>query len=182
MSLAGCLALVVVIFYCFPAGAQQQASREDVVQFMDVLKCRETTKQIANDAVSQMLPYARAKLKERLPNVSDEALADFDGIVTGYVNKALPFDELFDAMIPVYQKSFTAGEVKAMIDFYSSGVGQGILAKMPIVSSAAAEAIKPIVLKAMSGSDAYMHDSVQQFLRKHPELLPPPPATDQTGK
>jgi hypothetical protein len=42
-------------------------------------------------------------------------------------------DDLVNLVIPVYDRNFTAEEIDGMVAFYSSPVGQKVLAKMPAV-------------------------------------------------
>jgi len=42
-------------------------------------------------------------------------------------------EDLVNMVIPVYDRNFTAEEIEGMIVFYSSPLGQKVLAKLPVV-------------------------------------------------
>jgi hypothetical protein len=52
----------------------------------------------------------------------------------------LTADELIALVIPIYERHFTHAEVKELIEFYQSPLGQKMLAKMPLVSTECIEA------------------------------------------
>lgn len=49
------------------------------------------------------------------------------------------------AMVPVYQKHFTKGDIDNLVAFYSSPTGEKILREMPSVMADAMQSITPII-------------------------------------
>src|SRR5262249_39784328 len=76
----------------------------------------------------------------------------------GDMLKDFPVDELIDAMIPVYQKHLTKGDVNFLVSFYSTPRGQKILRELPAMTSEAMQASTGVMQKMM----AKMMDRVQQ--------------------
>lgn len=176
MSLALCVVLFSLASWAQTPAVQDHASREDVVKLMDVMRCRDMVKSTMDAMMAQMLPAMHQKMKQKEPDMSEAELADFDKIMADYLNQ-MPFDAMFDAMIPAYEKNLTSKEVKAMIDFYSSPVGQSVLGKMPAVSGDAMKEMQPILLKSMEGMDAYMEAKIKELQKKYPHKSDSKPTT-----
>ena len=76
-----------------------------------------------------------------------------------------PVDEMLDLMIPVYQKYLTKVEADALVEFYSSAVGQSVLTKMPAISVEAMQRTQPMLVKYMTNT----MDDLQGRLKKNIE-------------
>ena len=74
--------------------------------------------------------------------------------------KDFPYEDLLQAMIPVYQKHLTKGDVEALTAFYSGPTGQKILKEMPAITTEAMQASSGVYQKLM----AKAHDRVQSEL------------------
>jgi hypothetical protein len=89
----------------------------------------------------------------------------------------MPFDEMTQAMIPVYQKHFTRGDIKSLITFYSSPTGQKVLEEMPAITAESMQAMMPIMRAYLDKS----RDQVQQEVKdegKDSEKNSPPANQD----
>ena len=117
-----CLSLGLPAF-ALQADATAPASREDVERYLQAIHYRETMLQMM-DAMAkpmhQMVHEQFLKQKTNLP-------PDFEARMTGMMDdmtKDLPIDDMIQAMIPVFEKHFTKGEIDDLIVFYSSPTGQ----------------------------------------------------------
>jgi len=72
----------------------------------------------------------------------------------------MPFDDMMQAMVPVYQKHFTKGDVDALIAFYSSPTGQKMLRELPAIMGEAMESMTPMIEKYM---ETVRHRVEEQF-------------------
>jgi hypothetical protein len=159
--------LLVTSGWAQTSATQDHASREDVLKLMNLMKCREMAKSVTGSMMAQMLPAMHQKMKQQEPDVSDAELADFDKILQDYINQ-MPFDAMFDAMVPAYERNLTKAEVGAMIDFYSSPLGQSALAKMPAISGDAMKQMQPILIKSMDNMEPYMEAKIKELKKKYP--------------
>src|SRR5579863_8438472 len=76
--------------------------------------------------------------------------------------KGMPSDQIVDAMTPTYQKHFTKGDIDAMNAFYSSPVGQKVLAELPSVLQEGNQAAMPILSKYLiDWKDRMQHEFEQ---------------------
>ena len=85
--------------------------------------------------------------------------------------KKFPWEEIVQAMVPVYQKHLTKGDVDHLVAFYSSPTGQKFLREMPAITSETMQAMMPLIRQTM---DAMTRDVQQQIaeMSKHPEAKP----------
>ena len=74
--------------------------------------------------------------------------------------KKFPWDEIIQAMVPVYQKHLTKGDVDHLFVFYSSPTGQKFLHEMPAITSEAMQVMMPLMRQRM---DAMTRDVQQQI-------------------
>jgi len=73
----------------------------------------------------QVVQNMVSSFKTTYPNVDPSFWDDFLKEVTP--------DELVNLVVPVYDRNFTDEEIEGMLAFYSSPVGQKVLAKLPVV-------------------------------------------------
>jgi hypothetical protein len=117
--------IVLTLAICLTAGcmnfAQQAsleapASKDDVERYLEVTHFRDMMKQLVDvmsKQVHQMAHEQYLKHKDKLP-------ADFEQCMTKMTEdmmKNSPIEEMLQAMIPVYQKHWTKGDVEAMVAF-----------------------------------------------------------------
>jgi hypothetical protein len=74
------------------------------------------------DLVPQVLDQFVAAFKQAAPNVPQQFWDDF--------KKKVDVDELIDLMIPIYDKYYTAEDIKAMLAFYNTPTGRKVTATM----------------------------------------------------
>jgi len=163
------LLLGCVLLAC-PAKAQQTpaeapATKEDVQRFFEVMHTRETMQAVMDAMTKQMhqMTHQQAEanagklppdFEERMNRMTDEML------------KAIPFDEMFDIMIPIYQKHLTKADVDAMVAFYSTPTGQKVIREMPAMTQEAMQAIMPLMQKQMARMQQRLQDEIAQIVKQ----------------
>lgn len=144
------IALALCAFFLFStmAFAQQNpadapASKEDIQHYMDVMHLEK----LMNDMMAAMGTQMRQIFHDQLskdPNISPEQLARADKMMADELND-VPVHELLEAILPVYQKYLTKGDVDALVAFYSTPRAQKLLAKMPAMTQDAMKASSGIM-------------------------------------
>ena len=107
------------------------ASREQLMELFDVL---EVTQQM--NAILETMEKSTRQGQPALAGLSDQQKADLDKLNKDLYVKVLNSDflsNLIEQMIPVYQRHFTHADVDAIINFYSSAVGQKLLHEQPSI-------------------------------------------------
>lgn len=143
----------VFLLFASPNFAQQSAadapaSKEDIQRYLDTMHVRDMMTTVM-DSMTKSMHQMVHQMVEKQPNLP----ADFELRVTKMTDdmlKDLPIDELLDAMVPVYEKHLTKGDVDALIAFYSGPTGQKILKEMPAMTSEAMQAASGVTQKMMT--------------------------------
>ena len=146
LSVVLCLGLVPVAFAQNDLSAP--ATREDIEHYLDVIH----SQQMAQQMVAAMAGPMHKMVHDQYLKNQDKLPADFEQRemkVLDEMFQNMPLDEMMQAMIPVYQKHFTKGDVDALIAFYSSPTGQKMLHELPSIMSEAMESMTPLMEKYM---------------------------------
>jgi hypothetical protein len=85
--------------------------------------------------------------------------------------KAIPSEELLDAMIPVDQRYFTHSDIKAINEFYEAPTGQKLLKHTNAMLIDAVEAAQPVMNKHMPEIEAQIEKTAADA--SQPALTPP---------
>jgi uncharacterized protein len=125
------------------------ATKEDVERYLNAVNSRDMLNQMMaamEKPMHQMAHEQYLKDKDKLP-------ADFEERTNKSMDdmfKNFPWDEMMQAMVPVYQKHLTKGDVDALVAFYSSPTGAKMLREMPAIMGEAMQSMMPIMQKYMA--------------------------------
>ena len=162
------LAMVVAACLAFASASVGQqisdnlpASKEDVQKYLDLMHSRDTMTKMweaMSKQIRQMTHEEYLKHKDKLPS-------DFEAQENRKLDemiKAMPFEELEQAVVPVYQKHLTKADVDALIAFYSSPTGQKLITEMPAIVAESMQAAYPIMKKRMNAMIEHMQQEIAQ--------------------
>ncbi len=127
LSRQAALLFLVVSVICTPVRAEElsQEKRADIEHFLAMTGALSLGKQMATSLVTNLTQ----SLKKDRPDIPQNVLN------TLHAEIVATFDEnmgsLKDEMIPIYHRYFTAAEIKEMIRFYSTDLGQKTIKVMP---------------------------------------------------
>jgi hypothetical protein len=160
MVMAACLA-----FASASVGQQTSdnlpASKEDVQRYLDLMHSRDTMTKMweaMSKQIRQMTHEEYLKHKDRLPSDFEvQENRKLDEMI-----KAMPFEELEQAVVPVYQKHLTKADVDALIAFYSSPTGQKLITEMPAIVAESMQAAYPVMQKRMNAMIEHMQQEIAQ--------------------
>ncbi|MBL8261579.1 MAG: DUF2059 domain-containing protein [Xanthomonadaceae bacterium] len=91
------------------------------------------------------------------------------------MRKTMSWDKLGPIYRNVYRKLFTADEIDAMIAFYGSETGRGILRKMPQAMELSMQEMQPIMQTLIADMQKSIEAEVRTLDDARP-IDPPPPA------
>ena len=138
------------------------ATKEDVDRYLQVMHSRDMMKKMMatmSQSMHQMLHEQYLKDKDNLP-------ADYESKMTARTDEMfenMPWDELLDAMAPVYQKHLTKGDIDNLVAFYSSPTGAKLWREMPSILAESMQSAMPIMTKYM--------ETVKQTLLKETDVM-----------
>ena len=164
------LAAVLCMLFTAAAYAQQApadtpASKEDVVRFMDVMHSRDmmiNMMSLMAKQTSQMVHQQVSKQAD-LPPDAEERINK----MTQDMFKNFPVDDLIQAMIPVYQKHFTKGDIDAFVAFYSTPAGQKLLKEMPAITQESMQASMGVAQKMVANMQQQIQDDINQIRQQN---------------
>ena len=78
----------------------------------------------------------------------------------------MPWDQMIQAMMPVYQKHFTKGDLDALTAFYSTPTGQKVLHEMPGLMADSMKAMMPIMQQHVEKVTAHMQQEMVAMLKE----------------
>lgn len=120
------------------AGAQDQSGQPgkaiDPLKDADIRALMELTgaRDQIQDAVANSSEQYREKLFATVPN-NDKGQAFVTSFVDGY-QKKFDVDQLTEQLVVIYDKHYTEEEIKGLLQFYGSPLGQKVAGEMPKIA------------------------------------------------
>lgn len=108
----------------------------DIRSLMELVGARDMVQDGANNAVEQ----AREKLLATVPN-NDKGQAFVKTFATSY-RKKFDADQVTDELVGIYDKHFTGDEIKGLLQFYGSPLGQKVATEMPKIGRETQAAVR----------------------------------------
>jgi uncharacterized protein len=133
------------------------AKEADIRSLMELVGARDLVQDGANTAIEQ----SREKLLATVPN-NDQGQAFVNAFATSY-EKRFDVDQLTDQLVAVYDKHYTDDEIKGLLQFYGSPVGQKVAAEMPKISREIQAAVR------VAGSKA-AREALAEMKKQNPEI------------
>ena len=110
------------------AAAIDPDKEADIRSLMELVGARE----MVQDGISTSTEQYREKLLATVPN-SDKGQAFVNAFADAY-QKKVDVDQITDQLVGVYDKHFTDEEIKGLLQFYGSPLGQKVASEMPKIS------------------------------------------------
>lgn len=108
----------------------------DIRSLLELVGARDTVADGANNAIEQ----AREKLLSTVPN-NDKGRAFVNAFATSYQKK---FDstQVTDELVGIYDRHFTGDEIKGLLQFYGSPLGQKVATETPRIARETQAAVR----------------------------------------
>ena len=141
-------------------GAQTPAKPMDPVKDADIRSLMELlgVRDALQEATAKSTEQYRDSLLATVPD-NDRGQAFINAFMDSYQKKFNP-DDMTDGLVAIYDKHFTADEIKGLLQFYGSPLGQKYAAEMPKVSAESNSAGRAISLRVARD---VMQDLRKQF-------------------
>jgi uncharacterized protein len=134
-----------------------EAKEADIRSLMELVGARELVQDGANTAIEQ----SREKLLATVPN-NDKGQAFVNAFAASY-QKKFDVDAVTDQIVAIYDKHYTEDEIKGLLQFYGSPLGQKVAAEMPKIGREIQAATR-----AVSGKAA--RESLAEMKQQDPEI------------
>ena len=129
----------------------------DIRSLMELVGARDLVQDGANTAIEQ----SREKLLSTVPN-NDRGQAFVNAFAVSY-QKKFDVSQVTDQLVTIYDKHFTDDEIKGMLQFYGSPLGQKVASEMPKINHETQAAIRLANTKAA-------RDALAELKQQNPEI------------
>jgi hypothetical protein len=120
-----------------PSNASVDPMKEaDIRSLMELVGARDMVEDGANNAIEQ----AREKLLSTVPN-NDKGQAFVSAFATSY-QKKFDANQVTEQLVSIYDKHFTGDEIKGLLQFYGSPLGQRVATEMPKIGRETQAAVR----------------------------------------
>jgi len=116
---------------------------------------------LVQDAVNNSSEQYREKLLATIPN-NDKGQAFVTSFIESY-QKKFDVDQLTEQLVVIYDKHYTDDEIKTLLQFYGSPVGQKVAAEMPKITREIQAASRTTGAKAAK-------EALQTLKAQNPEI------------
>src|SRR5467141_2100468 len=111
-----------------PSNVMDATKETDIRSLMELVGARDLVQDGASNAIEQ----SREKLLVTVPN-DDKGQAFVNAFAASY-QKRFDADRVTEQLVGIYDKHFTEDEIKGLLQFYGSPLGQRVAAEMPKIS------------------------------------------------
>lgn len=164
--------LAAVLCFCISSlsFAQQTdgdapATKEDIQKYLNIMHSREMVTKMMEAMLKpmhQMMHEQFLKDKDKLPpDFESQMNRDLDNFL-----RSFPYEEMIQAMVPVYQKHFTRNDINSLTAFYSSPTGQKLIQEMPAITAESMQTMIPLMQKQADAMKDRMQQHVAQMLKE----------------
>jgi hypothetical protein len=133
------------------------AKEADIRSLMELVGAHDLVQDGANTAIEQ----AREKLLATVPN-NDKGQAFVNAFAASY-QKKFDVDQVTDQLVAIYDKHFTDEEIKGLLQFYGSPLGQKVATEMPKIGRETQAAVRAASTKAA-------RESLTEVKQQNPEI------------
>jgi hypothetical protein len=125
-----------------PAPAIDPVKEADIPSLMELVGARD----LVQDGETAAVEQAREKLLATVPN--NEKGQTFVNTFATIYQKKFGVDQVTEQLVGIYDKHYTDDEIKGLLQFYGSPLGQKVAAEMPKINRETQAAIRTVSGKA----------------------------------
>ena len=133
------------------------AKEADIRSLMELVGARDLVEDGENNAIEQ----SREKLLASIPN-NDKGQAFVNAFAASY-QKRFDVDQVTEQLVAIYDKHFTEDEIKGLLQFYGSPLGQKVATEMPKIGRETQAAVRAASAKAAKESLAEVKQQNPDF-------------------
>src|SRR6266849_6997194 len=140
-----------------PSNVMDATKETDIRSLMELVGARDLVQDGASNAIEQ----SREKLLVTVPN-NDKGQAFVNAFAASY-QKKFDADRVTEQLVGIYDKHFTEDEIKGLLQFYGSPLGQKVAAEMPKITRELQAATRAASTKAAK-------DALAEVRQQNPEI------------
>jgi uncharacterized protein len=140
-----------------PNPVMDPVKEADIRSLMELVGARDMVEDVANNAIEP----SREKLLATVPN-NEKGQAFINAFAASY-QKKFDADQVTEQLVGIYDKHFTDDEIKGLLQFYGSPLGQRVAAEMPKINREG-----QLAVRAASGKAA--REALAEAREQNPEV------------
>lgn len=140
-----------------PSHSIDATKQTDIRSLMELIGARDQVQDGASNAVEQ----SREKLLATVPN-NDKGQAFVNAFAASY-QKKFDVDQVTEQLVSVYDKHFTEDEIKGLLQFYGSPLGQKVATEMPKIG-------REIQSATRAASNKAAKEALAELKQQNPEV------------
>jgi uncharacterized protein len=144
-------------FPAAPSNSIDPTKESDIRSLMELVGARDLVQDGANAAIEQ----SREKLLATVPN-NDKGQAFVNAFAASY-QKKFDVDQVTEQLVTVYDKHFTEEEIKGLLQFYGSPLGQKVASEMPKIS-------REIQVATRAAGNKAAKEALAELKQQNPEV------------
>jgi uncharacterized protein len=145
--------------------ADQPASKEDVEKYMEVAHSRK----LMDDMMAVMTTQMHKMIHDQVAK-TPTLPPDFEARETKIIDdifRNFPWEEMLQAMVPIYQKHFTKVDIEVLTAFYSAPTGQKFLKETPAMTAEMMQTMMPLIQKQVAKATEQLEQDVAQLQKQN---------------
>src|SRR5262249_33747229 len=123
-------------------------SKDDIEALFATMHIREQVRKMMDAMMAQMKQITHENVRQRRPGITQQELAHIDAMADTAI-KNYKLDDVFDDMIPIYQRHLSKPDITAILAFYQSPTGQKLLREQPAMIAESMEISRVRMEKVM---------------------------------
>ena len=140
-------------------------TKEEVLKFLEVTQARARIAQMLDGMAKQGRLGAEQGFKMKVPDATPDQLRRVDQLADLMFKEFNP-DELVDAIVPIYQKHLSKGDLEAILAFYASPAGTKLLKETPSIMAESMEAGGAIGRQKLESINRKIEEQIAQMIRE----------------
>ena len=140
-----------------PSHSMDATKEADIRSLMELIGARD----LVQDGASNSIEQTREKLLATVPD-NDKGQAFVNAFAISY-QKKFNVDQVTEQLVSVYGKHFTEDEIKGLLQFYGSPLGQKVAAEMPKIS-------REIQSATRAASNKAAKEALAELKQQNPEV------------
>ncbi|HKW65056.1 MAG TPA: DUF2059 domain-containing protein [Candidatus Acidoferrum sp.] len=140
-----------------PNSSIDRAKEADIRSLMELVGARD----MVQDGVDNAIQQSREKLLATVPN-NQKGQAFVNAFATSY-QKKVDTDQVTEQLVGIYDKHFTDDEIKGLLQFYGSPLGQRVAGEMPKIN-------REIQATVRSTSGKAAREALAEVKQQNPEV------------
>ncbi len=140
-----------------PSKSIDATKETDIRSLMELVGARDMVQDGASNAIEQ----SREKLIATVPN-NNKGQAFVNAFAASY-QKKFDVDQVTEQLASIYDKHFTEDEIKGLLQFYGSPLGQKVAAEMPKIS-------REIQAATRTASNKAAKEALAELKQQNPEV------------